>query len=156
EGVATAVQTQGKELSYNNINDTDAAFELVAEFNPDDTAACVIVKHANPCGVAQGSSLVDAYNRALVCDPVSAFGGIIAFNRPLDADAAHDIVTIFTEVIIAPGITEEAQAILASKKNLRLLLTAGLPDRRAAGWCVKNVAGGLLEQNRDNVVVDDL
>ncbi len=156
EGVATAVQTQGKELSYNNINDTDAAFELVAEFNPDETAACVIVKHANPCGVAQGSSLVDAYNRALLCDPVSAFGGILAFNRPLDAEAAHEIAKIFTEVIIAPGITEEAQAILASKKNLRLLLTAGLPDPRAAGWCVKNVAGGLLVQNRDNVVVDDL
>jgi phosphoribosylaminoimidazolecarboxamide formyltransferase/IMP cyclohydrolase len=156
EGVASARQVQGKELSYNNINDTDAAYELVAEFDPAQTAACVIVKHANPCGAAQGDSLVDAYNRALLCDPVSAFGGIIAFNRALDEAAAHEIVKIFTEVIIAPGISDGALAILSSKKNLRLLLTNSLPDPRSTGWAVKNVAGGLLVQSRDNMVIDDL
>jgi phosphoribosylaminoimidazolecarboxamide formyltransferase/IMP cyclohydrolase len=147
---------QGKQLSYNNINDTDAACECVGEFDPGRTAACVIVKHANPCGVAEGLSLLDAYCKALACDPVSAFGGIVAVNRPLDADAARAITDIFTEVIIAPGASEEAIAIIGAKKNLRLLVTGGLPDPRAAGMIVKSVAGGLLVQSRDNAVVDDM
>jgi len=155
-GVSTARQVQGKQLSFNNINDTDAAFECVGEFDPAKSAAIVIVKHANPCGVAQGSSLVEAYERALACDPVSAFGGIVAMNRALDADAARKIVEIFTEVIIAPDASEEAMAIVAAKKNLRLLLTGGLPDPRAGGLSVRTVAGGLLVQNRDNALVDDM
>ena len=122
-GVATARQVQGKQLSYNNINDTDAAYECVAEFDPKRTAACVIVKHANPCGVAEGRDLVDAYQKALRCDPVSAFGGIVALNRTLDAEAAKAITEIFTEVIIAPDATEEAIKIVGVKKNLRLLLS---------------------------------
>ena len=155
-GVATAHQTQGKQLSYNNINDTDAAYECVAEFDPARTAACAIIKHANPCGVAEGTSLVDAYRKALACDPVSAFGGIVALNRTLDADAAGAITEIFAEVIIAPDATEEAIAIVAGKKNLRLLLAGGLPDPRARGLTAKTVAGGLLVQTRDNAVVDDM
>jgi phosphoribosylaminoimidazolecarboxamide formyltransferase/IMP cyclohydrolase len=155
-GVATARQAQGKQLSYNNINDTDAAYECVAEFDPARTAACAIIKHANPCGVAEGDSLLDAYRKALACDPVSAFGGIVALNRRLDAEAARAITEIFTEVIIAPDATDEAVAIIGAKKNLRLLLTAGLPDPRAAGLTAKTVAGGLLVQTRDNAVVDDM
>ena len=155
-GVATAHQLQGKQLSYNNINDTDAAFELVGEFDPARTAAVAIIKHANPCGVAEGASLKDAYLKALSCDPVSAFGGIVALNGLLDAEAAEEIVKTFTEVIIAPEASEEAQAIVAAKKNLRLLVTGGLPDPRIAGMTVKSVAGGLLVQGRDNAVVDDL
>jgi phosphoribosylaminoimidazolecarboxamide formyltransferase/IMP cyclohydrolase len=155
-GVATARQVQGKQLSYNNINDTDAAYECVAEFDPSRIAACVIVKHANPCGVAEGRSLLDAYRKALACDPVSAFGGIVAVNRPLDAQAARAITEIFTEVIIAPDASEEAVAIVGAKKNLRLLLAGALPDPRAAGIAVKSVAGGLLAQSRDNGVVDDM
>ncbi|MCQ8782387.1 bifunctional phosphoribosylaminoimidazolecarboxamide formyltransferase/IMP cyclohydrolase [Mangrovibrevibacter kandeliae] len=155
-GVATARQLQGKELSYNNINDTDAAFELVGEFDPARTAAVAIIKHANPCGVAEGASLAEAYARALACDPVSAFGGIVALNRTLDAAAAEEIVKIFTEVIIAPDADEAAIALVAGKKNLRLLLTGGLPDPRAPGRLVKSVAGGLLVQSRDAGVVDDL
>ncbi|RUW57750.1 bifunctional phosphoribosylaminoimidazolecarboxamide formyltransferase/IMP cyclohydrolase [Mesorhizobium sp. M7A.F.Ca.US.008.03.1.1] len=155
-GVATARQLQGKQLSYNNINDTDAAFELVGEFDPDRSAAVAIIKHANPCGVAEGTSLKAAYAKALACDPVSAFGGIIAVNRILDAEAAEEIVKTFTEVIIAPGATDEAAAIVAAKKNLRLLVTGGLPDPRTPGTTVKSVAGGLLIQGRDNAVVDDL
>ena len=120
-GVATARQLQGKQLSYNNINDTDAAYECVAEFDPKRAAACVIVKHANPCGVAEGASLIDAYRKALACDPVSAFGGIVAVNRTLDAEAARAITDIFTEVIIAPDASDEAIAIVGAKKNLRLL-----------------------------------
>src|SRR5499427_6455438 len=155
-GVASSRQLQGKQLSYNNINDTDAAYECVAEFDPARTAACAIIKHANPCGVAEGGSLVDAYRKALACDPVSAFGGIVALNRPLDAEAARAITEIFTEVIIAPAATEEAVAIVGAKKNLRLLLASGLPDPRAGGVLVKSVAGGLLVQSRDNAVVDDM
>ncbi|MGI6856545.1 bifunctional phosphoribosylaminoimidazolecarboxamide formyltransferase/IMP cyclohydrolase [Mesorhizobium sp. 1B3] len=155
-GVATARQLQGKQLSYNNINDTDAAFELAGEFDPARTAAVAIIKHANPCGVAEGVSLKDAYLKALRCDPVSAFGGIVAVNRLLDAEAAEEIVKIFTEVIIAPDATEEAKAIVAGKKNLRLLLAGGMPDPRAQGTTVKSVAGGLLVQSRDNAVVDDI
>ena len=155
-GVATARQVQGKQLSYNNVNDTDAAFELVAEFDPSRTAAVAIIKHANPCGVAEGASLQEAYEKALRCDPVSAFGGIIALNRKLDAAAAAEMTKIFTEVIIAPEADEDAIAIIAAKKNLRLLVTGGLPDPRAKGLSVRTVAGGLLVQGRDNAVVDDM
>src|ERR1041385_7624442 len=154
-GVATARQVQGKELSYNNINDTDAAYECVAEFGAKQPA-CVIVKHANPCGVAEGASLVEAYRKAHACDPTSAFGGIVALNGTLDADAARAITEIFTEVIIAPGATEEAIAIVGAKKNLRLLVAGGLPDPKANGLTVKSVAGGLLVQSRDNAVVDEM
>ncbi|WP_420132809.1 bifunctional phosphoribosylaminoimidazolecarboxamide formyltransferase/IMP cyclohydrolase, partial [Rhodopseudomonas sp.] len=155
-GVATARQVQGKELSYNNINDTDAAYEAVGEFDAKRTAACVIVKHANPCGVAEGASLLDAYQKALACDSVSAFGGIVALNRTLDAEAARAITEIFTEVIIAPDATDEAIAIVAAKKNLRLLLAGSRPDPRATGLTYQTVAGGLLVQSRDNAVVDDM
>ncbi|RUV08526.1 bifunctional phosphoribosylaminoimidazolecarboxamide formyltransferase/IMP cyclohydrolase, partial [Mesorhizobium sp. M5C.F.Ca.IN.020.32.2.1] len=151
-----ARQLQGKQLSYNNINDTDAAFELVGEFDPGRSATVAIIKHANPCGVAEGASLKAAYAKAFACDPVSAFGGIVAMNRTLDAEAAEEIVKTFTEVIIAPGASEEAIGIVAAKKNLRLLVTGGLPDPRAAGSTVKSVSGGLLVQGRDNAVVDDL
>src|ERR1043165_7249076 len=155
-GVATARQAQGKQLSYNNINDTDAAYECVAEFDPKRTAACSIIKHANPCGVAEGASLLDAYRKALACDPVSAFGGVVALNRTLDAEAAKAITEIFTEVIIAPDATEDAIRIVGAKKNLRLLLAGGLPDPRAQGLTVKSVAGGMLVQSRDNAVVDEM
>jgi phosphoribosylaminoimidazolecarboxamide formyltransferase / IMP cyclohydrolase len=155
-GVATARQVQGKQLSYNNINDTDAAYECVADFDPARTAACAIIKHANPCGVAEGDNLADAYRKALACDPVSAFGGIVALNRTLDVGAARAISEIFTEVIIAPDATEEAIAVVGAKKNLRLLMAGGLPDPRAKGLTAKTVAGGLLVQTRDNAVVDDL
>jgi phosphoribosylaminoimidazolecarboxamide formyltransferase/IMP cyclohydrolase len=157
EGVATAQQHQGKELSYNNINDTDAAFELVAEFGTD-TPACTIIKHANPCGVAVGATLLDAYKSAFDCDRTSAFGGIVALNQPLDAASAEEITGIFTEVVIAPGASDEAKEIFAAKKNLRLLTTAGLPDNRAGGLSFRQVAGGLLVQDKDNgfVGLDDL
>jgi phosphoribosylaminoimidazolecarboxamide formyltransferase / IMP cyclohydrolase len=154
-GVATATQHQGKELSYNNLNDTDAAFELVAEFDPI-VPAVAIIKHANPCGVAIGATLKDAYLAALRCDSTSAFGGIIALNRTIDAAAATEITKIFTEVVIAPDATPEAKAIFAAKKNLRLLTTGGLPDPRSPGLLVRSLAGGLLVQSRDNGVVDDL
>ncbi|MGO7034856.1 bifunctional phosphoribosylaminoimidazolecarboxamide formyltransferase/IMP cyclohydrolase [Rhizobium ruizarguesonis] len=155
-GVSTAALLQGKQLSYNNINDTDAAYELVAEFLPEKAPACAIIKHANPCGVATGSSLVEAYRRALACDSVSAFGGIIALNQTLDAETAEEIVKLFTEVIIAPDVTEEAKVIVARKPNLRLLSAGGLPDPRAAGLTAKTVSGGLLVQSRDNGMVEDL
>lgn len=155
-GVATATLLQGKQLSYNNINDTDAAFELVAEFPAENGPACAIIKHANPCGVATGSSLVEAYKRALACDSVSAFGGIIALNQILDAATATEIVKLFTEVIIAPDVTDEAKAIIAAKPNLRLLTTGALPDPRARGLMAKTVSGGLLVQTRDNIMVEDL
>jgi phosphoribosylaminoimidazolecarboxamide formyltransferase / IMP cyclohydrolase len=150
EGVATAKQWQGKELSYNNLNDTDAAYELVAEFDPADGPACAIIKHANPCGVAQAASLTDAYKAALACDPTSAFGGIIALNRPLDAATATEISALFTEVVIAPGADDQARAIFAAKKNLRLLTTGGLPDPEQAATTFKQLAGGFLVQDRDN------
>src|SRR5271169_3283187 len=153
-GVATAQQVQGKELSYNNIKDTDAAYELVAEFDPTESAAVAIIKHANPCGVAIGATLLEAYEKALACDPVSAFGGVVALNRRLDADAAWKIVEIFTEAIIAPDVDDEALAILAAKKNLRLLIAGALPDPRAPSLTVRSVAGGLLVQDRDNGVLD--
>ncbi len=147
-GVATARQWQGKELSYNNINDTDAAFELVAEF-AGAGPTCAIIKHANPCGVAQAATLKEAYLRAYVCDQTSAFGGIVALNQPLDEETAEEIVKIFTEVVIAPGASDAARAVFATKKNLRLLTTAGLPDPQAIGLAFKQVAGGFLVQDRD-------
>jgi phosphoribosylaminoimidazolecarboxamide formyltransferase / IMP cyclohydrolase len=155
-GVATARLVQGKPLSYNNVNDTDAAFELVAEFDPARTAAVAIIKHANPCGVAEGASLIEAYARALACDPVSAFGGVVAVNRRLDASAARRIVEIFTEAIIAPEADDAAIAVVAAKKNLRLLLAGSLPDPRAPSLAVRSIAGGFLAQDRDNAVVDDM
>jgi phosphoribosylaminoimidazolecarboxamide formyltransferase / IMP cyclohydrolase len=156
-GVATARQWQGKELSYNNINDTDAAFELVAEF-AGGAPACAIIKHANPCGVAVASTLAEAYLRAYQCDQTSAFGGIVALNQMLDEATAEEIVKIFTEVVIAPDATEEAKAVFAGKKNLRLLTTGALPDPKAAGLAFKQVAGGFLVQDRDagHVAVSDL
>jgi phosphoribosylaminoimidazolecarboxamide formyltransferase/IMP cyclohydrolase len=149
-GVATATQLQGKELSYNNINDTDAAYELVAEFDPKDGPACAIIKHANPCGVALGATLKSAYLAALACDSVSAFGGVLAFNRTLDGETAEEISKIFTEVIIAPDADEDARRILAGKKNLRLLAAGGLPDPLAPSLTWRTVAGGFLVQTRDN------
>ncbi|AQZ51622.1 bifunctional phosphoribosylaminoimidazolecarboxamide formyltransferase/IMP cyclohydrolase [Martelella mediterranea] len=155
-GVANAVQHQGKQLSYNNINDTDAAFELVAEFPPEMAPACAIIKHANPCGVARAETLVEAYKRALACDSQSAFGGIVALNRTLDAETASEIVKLFTEVIIAPDADDAAREILAAKKNLRLLTTGGLPDPRARGMNFKTVAGGFLVQSRDTAMIDEI
>jgi phosphoribosylaminoimidazolecarboxamide formyltransferase/IMP cyclohydrolase len=149
-GVATAEQLQGRELSYNNINDTDAAYELVAEFATSELAACAIIKHANPCGVALGADLVEAYKKALACDPVSAYGGILAFNRKLDGATAEEIAKLFTEVIIAPDADEDARKILATRRNLRLLIAGGLPDPNAAGLAYKSVAGGFLAQTRDS------
>ncbi|WOR14836.1 bifunctional phosphoribosylaminoimidazolecarboxamide formyltransferase/IMP cyclohydrolase [Hyphomonas sp. FCG-A18] len=156
-GVATAEQVQGKALSYNNINDTDAAYELIGELG-DETPAVAIIKHANPCGVALGNSIIEAYREALACDSTSAFGGIVALNRPLDAATAEEITSIFTEVVIAPGADEAAKAVFAKKKNLRLLLTDGLPDPAATGTFMKTVAGGLLVQDRDagRITKDDL
>jgi phosphoribosylaminoimidazolecarboxamide formyltransferase / IMP cyclohydrolase len=154
-GVATATQVQGKELSYNNLNDTDAAFELAAEF---DSPAMAIIKHANPCGVALADNLADAYAMALRCDPVSAFGGIIAVNRSLDAAAAEAMKDIFLEVVIAPEITAEAKAVFAAKKNLRVLETGGMPDPAAPGLMTKLLSGGFLLQDRDSgrIGVNDL
>lgn len=152
-GVATAAQLQGKELSYNNLNDTDAAFELVAEFQ--DTA-CAIIKHANPCGVAVGETLSEAYKRAYSCDMESAFGGIVALNRTLDGATAEEIVKIFTEVIIAPDVDDDARKILEAKKNLRVLTTGAMPDPSLGGRMVKTLAGGLLVQGRDNAIFEDL
>jgi len=154
-GVASAEQIQGKPLSYNNINDTDAAFELVAEF---DQPTIAIIKHANPCGVASGDNLGAAWQHALACDPVSAFGGIVAMNRPLDAETAKAVASIFTEVVIAPEASDEAKAIMAAKPNLRLLITGALPDRSSSAIKIKSVAGGFLAQSRDAGIigVDDL
>jgi phosphoribosylaminoimidazolecarboxamide formyltransferase / IMP cyclohydrolase len=148
-GIAGAVQVQGKELSYNNYNDADAALELVAEFR-NGPPTVVIVKHANPCGVASGATLAEAYEAALQCDSVSAFGGIIAVNRPLDGPTAEAISGIFTEVVCAPGADDAARAVFAKKKNLRLLLTGDLPDPARAGLTTRIIAGGVLVQQRDN------
>ncbi|MGB3315230.1 MAG: bifunctional phosphoribosylaminoimidazolecarboxamide formyltransferase/IMP cyclohydrolase [Albidovulum sp.] len=154
-GVSSAVQHQGKELSYNNINDTDAAFELVAEFDPAQGPACAIIKHANPCGVARGATLLEAYKAAYDCDRTSAFGGIVALNRVLDAATAEEICQIFTEVVIAPGADDAAKAVFAAKKNLRLLTTDGLPDPKSPGLAYRQVAGGFLVQDRDNGVITE-
>ena len=156
-GIAQGQQVQGKELSYNNYNDADAAFELAAEFR-GQAPAVVIVKHANPCGVAQASTLLEAWQGALACDDVSAFGGIVATNVPLDGPTAEAICEIFTEVVVAPDADEAARAAFAKKKNLRLLLTGDLPDPRRGGLNVKPITGGLLVQSRDNgaITLDDL
>jgi phosphoribosylaminoimidazolecarboxamide formyltransferase / IMP cyclohydrolase len=154
-GIAQGVQVQGKELSYNNYNDADAALELVSEFR-DGPPTVVIVKHANPCGVASGDSLTDAYQAALACDSVSAFGGIIAVNRPLDGATAEAISGIFTEVVCAPDADADARAVFAKKKNLRLILTGDLPDPKRFGMNMKTIAGGLLIQSRDNGQLGDL
>ncbi|MEP0189477.1 MAG: bifunctional phosphoribosylaminoimidazolecarboxamide formyltransferase/IMP cyclohydrolase [Erythrobacter sp.] len=151
-GVPQAEQLQGKALSYNNLNDADAALELVAEFGGGDPAV-VIVKHANPCGVAQGSTLLEAWQNALECDSVSAFGGIVAVNTELDGATAEAIAKIFTEVVIAPNVSEEARAVFAKKKNLRLLECGSLPDPRRGGFAMKTIAGGMLIQGRDNGAV---
>ena len=154
-GVTAARQVQGKELSYNNINDTDAALECLAEFANAEAAACVIVKHANPCGVAVDGSLAGAYRKALHCDPLSAFGGIIALNRRLDAAAAREITQLFTEVIVVPSADEEALKIVAGKKSLRLLLLDERP-MSGCGLSVRSVGGGLLVQTADRASVDDM
>ena len=151
-GIATADQVQGKALSFNNLNDTDAAFELVAEFSQP---ACAIIKHANPCGVAAGGALADVYARALASDPVSAFGGIIALNRPIDGATADAIASLFAEVVIAPDADDDARAAFAAKKDLRVLLTGTLPDVAADGMTVRTVAGGFLLQGRDAAVTAD-
>jgi phosphoribosylaminoimidazolecarboxamide formyltransferase/IMP cyclohydrolase len=151
-GIAQAQQVQGKELSYNNLNDANAALELVAEFRESDPTV-VIVKHANPCGVATRGSLIDAWHEALACDSVSAFGGIVATNRPLDGGTAEAITQIFTEVVVAPDADDDARAMFAKKKNLRLLLTGELPDPRRAGQTLAVITGGLLVQDRDNGMV---
>ncbi len=148
-GVATAEQIQGKELSFNNLNDTDAAFELVAEFEPP---AVAIIKHANPCGAAVAGTLAEAYAKALACDPVSAFGGIVAVNRALDAATAEAIAKLFVEVIIAPEVDPDARAILAAKKNLRVLVAGGMPDASAPGMTLRSLSGGYLLQGRDDAV----
>ncbi|MEO1310953.1 MAG: bifunctional phosphoribosylaminoimidazolecarboxamide formyltransferase/IMP cyclohydrolase [Pseudomonadota bacterium] len=152
-GVATARQAQGKELSYNNINDTDAAFELAADLDAESPAVAII-KHANPCGVAHGATLLEAYEKALRCDPVSAFGGVVALNRPLDLAAAEAISAVFTEVIIAPGASDEALALMAKKRNLRLLLTGAMPNPDDAQMMIRSVSGGFLAQGRDARRVD--
>ncbi|HVU29285.1 MAG TPA: bifunctional phosphoribosylaminoimidazolecarboxamide formyltransferase/IMP cyclohydrolase [Sphingomicrobium sp.] len=151
-GIAQAEQVQGKELSYNNLNDANAALELVSEFRQGEPTV-VIIKHANPCGVATRGTLIDAWREALACDSVSAFGGIVATNRPLDANTAEAITQIFTEVVVAPDADEEARAIFARKKNLRLLLTGELPDPSRPGQNIAVITGGLLVQDRDNAMV---
>lgn len=153
-GIATAEQLQGKALSFNNLNDTDAAFELVSEFQ--DKPACAIIKHANPCGVAIADTQVDAYQRAYSCDTESAFGGIIALNKTLDGETATEIAKLFAEVIIAPDADEDARSVLAQKKNLRVLLTNELADPTDPGMTVRSLAGGYLLQTRDNALVDDI
>ena len=155
-GVATAVQLQGKELSYNNIADTDAALQLISEFDPAVAPAVAIIKHANPCGVAVGRTLQEAYLLALRTDATSAFGGIVALNAPIDREAAEEITKIFTEAVVAPDASEDARAVFAGKPNLRLLTTGGLPDPRSPGVTFRSVSGGFLVQSRDNAVVDDL
>jgi len=152
-GVASATQAQGKELSYNNLNDTDAAFELVAEF---DDVACAIIKHANPCGVALGATLKEAYLSALACDTESAFGGIVAVNRALDGDTAEEIAKLFAEVVIAPELSDEAREILSAKKNLRVLETGAMPDPAGPGMTIRALSGGYLLQGRDDRLLENL
>ena len=154
KGIAQAEQLQGKALSYNNLSDADAALELVSEFR-GQAPAVVIVKHANPCGVAQAESLLEAWQGALQCDDVSAFGGIVAVNVPLDGPTAEAICAIFTEVVVAPAADEAARAVFAGKKNLRLLITGDLPDPRRGGLLIKPITGGLLAQSRDNEAISE-
>ena len=151
-GIATANQIQGKELSFNNLNDTDAAFELVSEFQE---AACAIIKHANPCGVAVAESITDAYHKALSCDTESAFGGIVSFNRAIDSDTAQEVVKLFAEVVIAPEIYSSAKEIFLVKKNLRVLETGALPNSSTPGTIIKTLSGGYLVQERDASITDD-
>ena len=153
-GVATAIQIQGKKLSYNNISDTDAAFELVSEFNPADGPVCAIVKHANPCGVARGDTPREAYLHAFDCDRVSAFGGIVALNRPVDGATAKAIAGIFTEVVIAPGIEDDARTVFSNSKNTRVLITDGLADPKRQAPDIRHVSGGYLVQERDGGRID--
>jgi len=155
-GVATAVQHQGKELSYNNFGDADAAMELIAEFDPKASPAVAIIKHANPCGVALGTTFLEAYAKAFRCDPVSPFGGIIALNGTIDEATAREITSILTEIVIAPDATPEAKAVFAKKRNLRLITSGGLPDPRADDLTFRSLAGGFLVQSRDNAVVEDM
>lgn len=155
QGIGQAKQLQGKELSYNNINDADAALDCVTEFDANETAACVIIKHANPCGVALAQSPLEAYRKALACDPVSAFGGILAFNRPLTGDVAEEISKLFTEVILAPGADDEALRILAGKKNLRVLIANPEDGGHATAVQVKAIIGGLLVQTPDRLAFDE-
>jgi phosphoribosylaminoimidazolecarboxamide formyltransferase / IMP cyclohydrolase len=152
-GIADAEQVQGKELSYNNINDADAALEALREFMEP---TCIIVKHANPCGVAMAENSLTAYLKALACDTTSAFGGIIAFNRILDGQTAAEIAKLFTEVIIAPGADTEARTILSTKKNLRLLILNSLDQPQASSTIVKSIAGGLLVQTSDAMSIDQM
>ncbi|MBI2610799.1 bifunctional phosphoribosylaminoimidazolecarboxamide formyltransferase/IMP cyclohydrolase [Candidatus Kaiserbacteria bacterium] len=151
-GAANARKVQGKELSYNNLLDADAAFECVAEFSEP---AAVIVKHTNPCGVALGTSPLEAYQKALVCDPISTFGGIVAVNREIDAKVAEELVKIFLEVVIAPSADDAALKILATKPNIRVLLTSSMPDPKASSFTLRTIAGGVLVQSRDNTVFED-
>jgi phosphoribosylaminoimidazolecarboxamide formyltransferase/IMP cyclohydrolase len=159
-GIATATQVQGKELSFNNINDADAAWELAASFPTEEGPVVAIIKHANPCGVAVADTVGEAYAQALACDPVSAFGGVIATNRTLDGPTAEAVTQLFTEVVIAPGADAAARAVFADKKNLRLLLVEGAasPVGGGAGLDVRTVGGGLLVQTRDThrLAADDL
>jgi phosphoribosylaminoimidazolecarboxamide formyltransferase/IMP cyclohydrolase len=155
-GMAAAAQLQGKELSYNNLADSDAAIALICEFDFKRSPAVAIIKHANPCGVALGTTLLEAYDKAVRCDPVSAFGSIIALNGPIDAATAEAITKRLTEIVIAPEASSEARAILAGRRNLRLLTIGALPDPRAQGLAFHQVSGGFLVQSRDNVTVQDL
>jgi phosphoribosylaminoimidazolecarboxamide formyltransferase/IMP cyclohydrolase len=153
-GVANARQIQGKELSYNNIVDLQAAWDLAQEFNDDDLddPVCAIIKHTNPCGAATGKTLAEAYKRALECDPVSAFGGVIGVNRPIDAEAAEEMHKLFLEVIAAPGFDKAALARFATKKNLRLLEITPAPQK----WILKNISGGILLQDNDSRPLHDV
>jgi phosphoribosylaminoimidazolecarboxamide formyltransferase/IMP cyclohydrolase len=154
-GIAAAVQHQGRDLSYNNLIDSDAAVGLIAEFAFERSPAAAIIKHGNPCGVALGATLAEAYGKALRCDPASAFGGIVALNGCLDAAAAAEICRIMTEVVVAPDATAEARDILAARRNLRLLTIGTLPDPRTEGLTFRELSGGFLVQSRDNVVADE-
>ena len=150
-GVANARQLQGKELSYNNIVDLQAAWDLAQEFDPQEAAVCAIIKHTNPAGTATGKTLAEAYKRALECDPVSAFGGVIGVNRPIDGEAAEEMHKLFLEVVAAPGFDEAAKARFATKKNLRLVEVVAAPQR----WILKNISGGILLQDADSRPLKD-
>ena len=148
-GIGAAYQIQGKELSYNNINDADAALELVNEFTESDGAAAVIIKHANPCGVGVANNLVEAYKAALHCDTTSAFGGIVAVNQIIDEESAREITKVFTEVVIAPGITDGGRKVFSSKSNLRLLTVEKSTNLACQSKVIRHVSGGYLVQDKD-------